>query len=436
MSFSICRHAGRMSISRCGRAHRLHQPPRLVERAPAGREARHRVRENVRARQPHHVHRPRADDQRLRRVEPARDADHHALGAHRLQALHQAVHLDVVHLLAARVARRRIGRDVGEPLVAPLERELAIGRQLGGEPHGAELRHLVGMAPDRLAEAVLAHAVLRDPVEIDVRGDELRAVGEAVRLGEQRPVLVDEPVAVPGEIGGRFAEAGGAVEIRGEAARRLVRAELAPVAVLADDDVRRREVQQHGRARERRVRRRRDRRPQVLADLGVEGEERLVLELEHEARAERDVLLAEEIDRGARRHVAGRELPQLVELAVVRQIGLRRHAEDAPAVHDHRAVEEQAVDDERHADDRDHRDLARGGDDPPERGRACRRAAPAGGTGPRRSTRRGRARGRARGSRAGARPLRATRPTCSALNAGSATRTSGMQIATRAKLCR
>ena len=70
----------------------------------------------------------------------------------------------------------------------------------------------------------------------------------------------------------------------------------------------------------------------------------------------------------ARGHVAGRELPQLVELAVVRQVGLRRHAEDAPAVHDHRAVEEQAVDDERHADDRDHRDLARRGDDAPERG--------------------------------------------------------------------
>ncbi len=210
-----------MSISLRGAAHRAHQAPRLVQRALAGGEPRHGVGEDVRARQPHHVHRARADDQRLRRIEPARDADHHLVGAHRAQALHQALHLDLVDLVAALVARGRIGRHVGEALVAALA--AAAARPRGSGSGKRTLRKCDTASAWRAAdcaEAVGAHAVLRDAVEIDVAGDQVRLVGEALGLGDARAVLVDHAVAVPGEVGGRLAVAGGAVQIRGEAARR------------------------------------------------------------------------------------------------------------------------------------------------------------------------------------------------------------------------
>ncbi len=71
--------------------------------------------------------------------------------------------------------------------------------------------------------------------------------------------------------------------------------------------------------------------------------------------AERNVGLPAKFDFVAQRVVAGLELAHFVELAVVGQIGLRHHAEDASAIDDHRAVVEQMVDFERHADRRDDR---------------------------------------------------------------------------------
>ena len=60
-------------------------------------------------------------------------------------------------------------------------------------------------------------------------------------------------------------------------------------------------------------------------------EQRLLFDLEQQARAERDVALTAQVDRVAGGVVAGRELAQLVELAVVRQVGLGRDPEDSPA---------------------------------------------------------------------------------------------------------
>ena len=84
--------------------------------------------------------------------------------------------------------------------------------------------------------------------------------------------LGDEAVAVPGEIRRRLAEAGGAVQLHGEVLRGRRAHELLAVLPLADDDVRRGEVREHGRARQRGDRARRHRRPEVLADVGVQHE--------------------------------------------------------------------------------------------------------------------------------------------------------------------
>src|SRR5207302_757224 len=78
---------------------------------------------------------------------------------------------------------------------------------------------LDGMAARGFGESVLPHAIGQQPVEIDVGERELRSSGEALRFGEQGPVLVDDRVAVPGEISGGLANACRAVQVGRQAAR-------------------------------------------------------------------------------------------------------------------------------------------------------------------------------------------------------------------------
>ena len=67
---------------------------------------------------------------------------------------------------------------------------------------------------------------------------------------------------------------GRAVELHREVLRRRHAHQIAAVLPLADGDVRRRQVGEHGGAGERRERARRHRHPEVLADLGVQDEAR------------------------------------------------------------------------------------------------------------------------------------------------------------------
>ncbi len=274
---------------------------------------------------------------------PPGDADHHLARANRAQSLHQPLHLDLVDLVAALVPRGGVGRHVRETVVAARKRQARIGRQRQGEAHGTVLRERLAVQCGGLAEGIGAHAVLHDAVEVEVPQRDLRAVGVALGLGNARAVLVDHAVPVPCELCGRLAEARADVKIAGDAARRLVGDQLAPVLVLADGDVGRREVEEHVGTGERRVRRGRNRRPQVLADLHGERGERLLLRLEEELRAERHIALAAELDRRARAALARGELAQLVELAVSGQVGLWHHAKDASSADHGRAVEEHAV---------------------------------------------------------------------------------------------
>ena len=135
--------------------------------------------------------------------------------------------------------------------------------------------------------------------------------------------------------------------------------------------------------------------------------------------------------------VAGAELARLVELAVVRQVGLRHDAEHAAAADDGGAVEEQVVDAQRQADDRHRpaiaaRRLGHACRAPPRR----RRAGRAGGTGRRRCRPRGPSSGKATSTAPCAAACAQQRRSISAaLNAGSATLKRGTATATRAKSC-
>jgi hypothetical protein len=186
----------------------------------------------------------------------------------------------------------------------------------------------VAAGADAVPERRLPHPLLREPFEVDLGGDDLGVLVEALRLGQHVAVLGDQGVAVPGEVGGGLAGAGRRVQVRRQAPRRLHRHELAAIAGLADRERGGREVQQDRRAGQRGVRGRRDRHPDVLADLDVDRQQRLLLALEQDAAAERDVGLAEQVDAVAGRRLRRLELARLVVLAIVRQERLRDEAED------------------------------------------------------------------------------------------------------------
>ena len=209
------------------------------------------------------------------------------------------------------------------------------------------------MVVDRVAVAARAGAVGGDPLEVEVGEDQLLVVGEALALGQQVAVLVDQRLPVPGQVGGRLAEPGGRVHVAGDRPRRLRGAQRAAVVGLAHGDVAGRQVRQHGRPGQRAVGARRDRRPQVLADLHVERERREVAAREHQVGAERDVGV-QQAQLAADRIARGPELALLVELAVLGQVALGDDAEHAAPMDHHRGVEQPELGVQRRADD-DHR---------------------------------------------------------------------------------
>ena len=281
-------------------------------------------------------------------IEPARDTDHDLLDAGRAQTLDQARDLDVERLGAALVPLVAVRRYVGKARDLPLQRHRG-GRTLhrdADSPEPPDSRLPARRVPERRH----AKPLLRQPLQVEVGREDLGLLAEALRLGQPFAVLVDQAVAVPGQVRGRLAGACPGVDVGGHRPSRLRRAQQPPVVRLADRHVARRQVEQHRRPGQRAVRARRQRRPQVLADLHVEAEPGDGAHVEQEVFAEGNVLAAQGHDLGAARF-GGREVALLVVLAVVRQVDLRHDPGDPPRTHDRRDVEDRAVDKQRQSDD-------------------------------------------------------------------------------------
>ncbi len=190
-----------------------------------------------------------------------------------------------------------------------------------------------------VGEAGHPQAVGGKTSEVDVGHEELRLRGEALRLGEEVAVLVDQRVAVPCEVGGRLPGARRRIDVGGNAPGRLGGAEQSPVVALGDEGIGGGEVDEDGGARERRVAARRCRDPDVLADLEMERQTLDLGDRKEEIGPERHAL-SEEGHLGDRGVAGRRELSLLVELSVVGQVALGHHPDGGPSVDDHRAVEE------------------------------------------------------------------------------------------------
>src|SRR5687768_7045770 len=99
-------------------------------------------------------------------------------------------------------------RDVRKPLHAAAEGDGAL-RNAQLETDASEARKLLTVVRGTVVEAGPAHALLREPVEVDVGRDALLFVAEPLRLGQPRAVLVDQRVSIPREVRRRFALPGG-----------------------------------------------------------------------------------------------------------------------------------------------------------------------------------------------------------------------------------
>ena len=199
-----------------------------------------------------------------------------------------------------------------------------------------------------VVEAALPQALLAQPVDVDVDERLAGAGGEALGLAEEVAPFVDHRLAVPRQVGGGLPFARGGVEVGGIAARRGGAGEQVPVLRAGDGDGGGRQVEQDGRAGQGGLGARRHRHPHVLADLGMDDQARHVVDVDEQVGAEGDAVehfsvLAlgegrpEPLVDDAR---AGGEVPLLVELAVVGQVGLRGDADDLAAVDQDRAVVE------------------------------------------------------------------------------------------------
>ena len=189
----------------------------------------------------------------------------------------QSLGLDLVDLGAARVAPLRARGHVREALVAALGEQPPVLREREADRNPPKPPEPVPVPFRGLREAGLAHPLLRQSLEVDLAADDLGLVAESAGLGQEISVLVDDRVAVPRQVGRGFPVARARIQVGGETPAGLAPHEQVPIVRLGHRDVGGREIQQHGGACQRGVGRWRHRHPEILADLHVEGRQRLLL---------------------------------------------------------------------------------------------------------------------------------------------------------------
>ena len=205
----------------------------VAARAGARGEAGHGDGVDVRAGPTQAVHGAGGHDEGVGGVQAAADADDDLGVADGPQALDEGGHLDVVGLVAVLGESGRVVGHEGEAVHAAAQADVrARGGQVGGADLDAAEGRRVGEgggrgrgrgAGDRgaqgagvVGEGPLAQALGAQALDVDVDDGGARPVGEALGGAEQLAVLVDEGLAVPGQIRGGLALPGGGVDVGGQ----------------------------------------------------------------------------------------------------------------------------------------------------------------------------------------------------------------------------
>ncbi len=266
-------------------------------------------------------------------VEPARNADDHALAADCAQPLGQPGDLNIVRLVAILLEAGGIGRHKRIALDPAFQPDIA-ERRVEPERDAPERNGMVAAVG---FEAAHLHALMAQQTQIDVGDGELGGGRKPLGFGQRGTVLEDRCLAVPGQIGGGFAGTRGGVKVRRDAARGLRRAQQPARFGLADGDVAGGEVGENGGAGQCGLRAGRHRDPDVLADLRMHDKIRHVLGRVQQVDTERGDQSADR-NLASRRPVARDKMAGFVELAIVRQVQLGHHAQQRAAMDRQRAV--------------------------------------------------------------------------------------------------
>ena len=197
---------------------------------------------------------------------------------------------------------------------------------------------------------------MREALKVNVGVDD--ALLKHFALGKQCAVLGNEVVTGEDKVLRGLAETGVRIQVGAQKAAGLLPHEVAAIARLADDLIRRGQIDDDVRAHLRQCSRRRIRHPQILADLHAEGEQRLLVALKNGIGDERNP--ARLAVRGLDQHVfhtaervGGDKMALLVELRVVRNVRFRDERQHIACVHDSRDVVQLALDAQRQTDDDD-----------------------------------------------------------------------------------
>ena len=326
-----------------------HQIQRVVVSAVGCAEARHGDAEDVRARQMEHVHRLARRQQRKRRIQSAGDANND-LPARDGQATRQRRRLHRQNLRAPQLPGRLVRRD--ERVLADavirrcvvrqqrvFHRSQNIRRLL---PHGAHLRRAV-------REAALLHAVGADAVDVNIRRHQVIVRKIPLAFPDDRATGGNHAMPGKHKVGGRFAHARRNVHIPALAARALLADELLAVLALAQQLIAGGQVQDDFRAFNGQHRARRQRRPQILAQLDAEAH--AVLHFKYCLTA--DICFQPRNgDRCIPARITRLKPALLIEFAVIGQERFRHRTDDFAFVQHHRAVIQCALNFQRRTDDR------------------------------------------------------------------------------------
>ena len=332
-----------------GDAESFHQPPGIRLGIVRGGEAGQGIAANIAARTPQPVHRLGCDDQRMRAVEAARDTDGQAFRPGCLDPPHERIDLDVERLVAVLVELIGAVGHEGEPPDRAVEADIGARRgALECDPPIPVLGPSGGLGG--IVEGLHTHPLGQDALRIDIGDAQFGCQIEAHAFGHQIAQLVDHPLPVPREVGSAFAMPAGRIGIGADRPARACAAEQMAFVRLADDDIRRRKVEQDRRTRQRGHGAGRIGRPEILTDLDAKGEPRQIVRGEDQISTER-YLTGATADRQADAFAAMREPALFVIFAIVGQEALGYHAEQFAPRDDQRAIVDPAIAAQRRPED-------------------------------------------------------------------------------------
>ena len=339
-----------------GDADCFHQLPGIRSCPIGGAETRHGIAADDGARQAERVAGARRHQQRMRAVEPARNADDQRLGISRFDPADEGRNLNVERLVTILVQLALPVGHEGEAANRTVEADVP-ARRFVIEADGAI--PVLGPAGGfgGIVEGLHPHPFVEDALAIDIGHAQFRLTVEANAFHHQFAKLVDHPLPVPGEVRGALAMAAGRIGIGTNRARGTGAAEQMALVRFADDDVGGGKIEDERRTRQRRHGSGLGRRPEIFADLHAEDETGDGRMREEEIGSEWNLLSAR-ADGEADAVAAMREPALLVIFPVIWQEALGHHAEHCAAADRQSTIVDAAIAPQRRADHEHCRNVA------------------------------------------------------------------------------